>query len=177
MLLLKITAMLVLAAVLEGFVPRYWPAFRSVDLILILTVYVGLMRDQWLGMGVGFVAGLVSDVAPGMGGIVGVGGFTKTVVGFLVATVGVRFSLEGPLMRVAALALASLFNAVMAVLLYAMLDWPVGGSLTMADHIRVIGFETAANVVFGVFIFYLLDKVFSEKVAEGQMRVRRRFYE
>lgn len=177
MLFLKIVLVLAAAAFLEGFVPRYWDAFRYVDLLLIFTVYVGLMRDQWLGMGIGFIAGIVGDVTPGAGGVVGVGGFTKTIIGFAVSTVGVKFSLEGPLMRVIALALASVVNSLSPLLLYTMLDYPIGATLTTAEIARRVGFETAANLVFGVFIFFVLDKVFAEKIAESQMRVRRRYYE
>jgi rod shape-determining protein MreD len=176
-LLLKIAVVLLVAAFLEGFVPQYWDAFKMVDLLLLVAVYVAMMRDPWLGMGIGCAAGLAGDVVPGAGPIVGVGGFTKTAIGFFVAFIATKFSLEGPLMRVLVLGLSALFNSLASIALYALVDRPVGDALSTAEMVRTVGFQTAANLVFGVFIFYGLDKVFAEKVAEGQMRVRRRYYE
>jgi rod shape-determining protein MreD len=176
-LYLKIAVVLLVAAFLEGFVPNYWQAFSLVDLPLLVAVYVALMRDPWLGMGVGCAAGLVGDNVPGAAPIMGVGGFTKTAIGFFVAFVATKVSLEGPLTRVLVLALSAFFNGLMMVALYGLFDRAVGQGRSTADMARTVGYETAANLVFGVFIFYFLDKVFAEKVAEGQMRVRRRYYE
>ena len=176
-LFLKIVLVLLVAAVLEGQVPLYWSAFRYVDLPLIVTVYFALMRDPLLGMVVGCAAGLGGDVAPGAGPIVGVGGFSKTVIGFLIASIGVRFSLEGPLVRILVLGLASLLNSLLFVVLYGFFDQDLKVESTPGDLARTIGFEMAANLIVGVFIFLVFDKFFHEKSSQGQMRVRRRIYE
>jgi rod shape-determining protein MreD len=176
-LFVKVVLVLLVAAALEGQVPLYWPPSRYVDLPLIVTVYFALMRDPFLGMLVGCAAGLAGDLAPGAGPIVGVGGFSKTVIGFVIASVGVRFSLEGPLMRVIVLALASLVNSLLFVGLYELLDQEVMGDGTAGDLARTVGFEMAANLLLGVFIFVIFDKIFPEKSSQGQMRVRRRFYD
>jgi hypothetical protein len=40
-----------------------------------------------------------------------------------------------------------------------------------------VAFEAAANLILGVVLFWLFDKLFPEQAASGQMRVRRRFYD
>ena len=40
-----------------------------------------------------------------------------------------------------------------------------------------VAFEAAANLVFGVLLFWLFDKIFPENAPGGAMRVRRRFYD
>jgi rod shape-determining protein MreD len=165
------------AVLLEGYIPLYWGAFRYVDLFLIVTLYFGLMRNPVLGMVAGCVAGLCGDLAPGAGPIVGVGGFAKTLIGFLVATVAVRFSLEGPLVRVAVLAVSSIVNTALYIGLHGLLGEPLVDTSTAESAMMKVAFEAAANLVGGVVIFWIFDKLFPEQAAGGQMRVRRRFYD
>lgn len=177
MFYLKIIALIAVAIILEGFVPKYWAAFRYVDLPLLVTVYFGLMRDPILGMLTGYAAGLGGDVTAGSGPIVGVGGFSKTLIGFLVATVAVRFQLEGPLIRVVVIGVSSVVNSGLFIGLYGLMDQPVTGDLPTDRVGLIILLEAAANLVFGVVLFWIFDKVFPENAPGGAMRVRRRFYD
>ena len=177
MLYLKLIFVIVAALVIEGLFTRFWGPWRYVDLFLLITVYFGLMRDPWQGLWAGFFSGIAGDCAPGAGPIVGVGGFSKTLIGFLVATVGVRVSLEGPLIRVVVIGLSSLVNSLLYFGLNKLMDQPLDDNLA-PDSIAVrIGFETAANLVGGVFIFWLFDRIFAEQASGGKMQVRKRYYE
>jgi rod shape-determining protein MreD len=176
-LFLKIAVVIVLAVAFQGLLPRYWESFHFVDLPLIVTVYCGLMRDPMVGMLVGFFAGLGGDLAPSAGHVEGVGGFSKTLIGYLIASVGVRIPLEGPFTRILVLGLSSLANSFLFIGLQALLDQDVTGFKTPGDVARMVGFATAANLVFGVFIFWMFDKLFPESAPQGQLRVRRRFYD
>lgn len=177
MFYLKLIIVIVIAVLLESQVPLYWEAFRYVDLPLIVTVYFSLMRNPVLGMVTGFAAGLSGDLAPGAGPIIGVGGFSKTLIGFVVATVAVRFSLEGPLIRVLVIGVSSLFNSLLFIGLYNLMNQEIATSGWPDVLMMRVAFETAANLIFGVFIFWILDKVFPEATAGSQMRVRRKFYD
>jgi rod shape-determining protein MreD len=176
-LYLKLILLVAATVFLEGFVPKYWHAFKYVDLPLLVTVYFGLMRDPILGMMTGYGAGLGGDVAPGAGPVVGVGGFSKTLIGFLVATVAVRFSLEGPLVRVLVIGVSSLANSALFIGLYGLMDQQVTDDPTPERIGLKIALEAAANLVFGVVLFWFLDKIFPENAPGGAMRVRRRFYD
>jgi rod shape-determining protein MreD len=174
---LKIIVVIAVAVVLQGFGPRFWSPFRFVDLALLVTIYFALMRDPVTGMVTGYVAGFGSDLGSASGPILGVGGFSKTVIGFLIASVAVRFTLEGPLVRIVVIALSTLVDRAMFVGLHAM----VGMSLTDETTPQVLAmkflFSAAANVVLGVILFWILDRVFPEQSKRGQMRVQRRFYD
>lgn len=177
MFYLKLILVVALAVVLEGFVPNYWHALSYVDLPLLVTIYFGLMRDPILGMMTGYAAGLGGDLTPSAGPVPGVGGFTKTLVGFVVATVAVRFSLDGPLVRVLVIAVSSLVNTALFVGLYNLMDQQIGGVTTPNQLVMKFVVEGAANLVFGVVLFWLLDKLFPDTAPGGAMRVRRRFYD
>lgn len=177
MLYLKLIIAVAVAVVLEGYVPNYWAAFRYVDLFLLVTLYFALMRDPVVGMVAGYVAGFCGDLAPGAGPIIGVGGFSKTLIGFVVATVAVRFSLEGPLLRVVVIAVSSIVNTLLYVGLHGLMRNPLADASTTENAVMIVAFEAAANLVFGVIIFWIFDKLFPENAAGSQMRVRRRFYD
>jgi rod shape-determining protein MreD len=172
---LKLILVVAVAVTLESFVPNYWDAFRYVDLPLLVTVYFGLMRDPVLGMLTGYAAGLSGDLAGS--GLVGVGGFSKTIIGFLVASVAMRFSLEGPLVRVLVIALSSLVNSTLFIGLHNLMEQGVTDDVAPERVATRVALETAANLVFGVVVFWLFDKIFPENAPGGAMRVRRRFYD
>ena len=61
----------------------------AVNLVLVAVIYVALAFGPVAGLLAGSVGGLVQDALAG--GIVGVGGFSKTLVGFLVGLLGAQF--------------------------------------------------------------------------------------
>jgi rod shape-determining protein MreD len=174
---LKLILVVVIAIVLEGLASKYWEPFRYVDLPLLVTIYFGLMRDPILGMFTGYGAGLGGDVGAASGPVVGVGGFSKTLIGFLIATIAVRFALEGPLVRVLVIGVSSIVNTALFIGLYGVMGQRLTEDMTTESIATRFAFEGAANLIFGVILFWLFDKLFPENVAGGQMRVRRRFYD
>jgi rod shape-determining protein MreD len=177
MLFAKIALSIILAVVFQGVVPRFVPAFSYIDLTLLVTVYFALMRDPALGMVVGWTAGLAGDFAPAMGHVAGVGGFSKTIIGYVVASVGVRVPLQGPFTRVLVIGLAALSNSLLFVGLHTVLDQETIVMMPLGEIARKVGMETAANLVAGVFIFWIMDKLFPENAPQGQLRVRPRIYD
>ena len=177
MFYLKLIAVLFVAVTAESLLPRYWGPATYVDLPLIVTVYFALMRDPVLGMLTGYAAGLSGDLASGSGPIIGVGGFSKTIIGFLVATIAVRFSLEGPLVRVVVIGVSSIVNSVLFIGLHNLMDQGLTDETSPERIAMKVAFEAAANLILGVVLFWLMDKLFPEHAASGQMRVRRRFYD
>jgi rod shape-determining protein MreD len=173
----KLILVVAVAVAIDSLVPNYWHAFRYVDLPLLVTVYFSLMRDPILGMLTGYAAGLSGDLAPGSGSLPGVGGFSKTIIGFLVASVAMRFSLEGPLVRVLVIALSSLVNSALFLGLHNLMDQRLTDDLAPEPIAMRVAFEAAGNLVFGVILFWLFDKLFPENAPGGAMRVRRRFYD
>ena len=90
-----------LALVLQAWLPRQrfmgWMAF--VDLPLVVTIYFALGRRNPLrGMLMGATLGLMQDAMTHQA--IGLNGITKTVVGYLAASVGVRIDEGNLLVRV-----------------------------------------------------------------------------
>ena len=72
-------------------------AGSRVNLVLVAVVYVALAYGAVTGMLAGCAAGLVQDAVAG--GIVGIGGLSKTIVGFFVGVLGAQFIVSTPVPR------------------------------------------------------------------------------
>ncbi len=78
---------------LQMLLARYIPAIaKRCDLFTILVVYYGLTRPPSAAMAMGASAGLVQDAL--VGAILGLNGFKKTLIGYLVGTFGALFMLN-----------------------------------------------------------------------------------
>ena len=80
-----------------------------VDLVLVVVVFAALNRGPVAGLWTGTVAGLLQDALSG--GIIGVSGLTKTIIGVVVGVVGSRFLLGTVWHRLAVLVGASFVHA------------------------------------------------------------------
>jgi len=177
----KLALTVIVALFIQYLFPRYLPFFQYIDLPLIVTVYVALQRAPMLGMATGCAAGLGSDAI--VGGIVGVGGFSRTLIGYVVAMVSIKFALENPLMRLAVVAIASAANTVLFVGLHQMLRQeqvleqalPHVGS--WGEFGKTIGLKALGDTLAGLAVFMVLDRVFAEQRANRRMAIKRRFYE
>jgi rod shape-determining protein MreD len=70
---------------------------RVVDLVLVVVVFAGLAYGPVTGLLAGSIGGLVQDTLAG--GIVGIGGLSKTIAGFAVGVLGAQFIVSQPLPR------------------------------------------------------------------------------
>lgn len=171
----KTALTIVVALLLQMLLSDYLGFFQYIDLPLLVTVYFGLQRAPVLGMVTGMLAGLGGDAVSG--GIVGVGGFSKTLIGYLVGAASVRLSLENPLARLAVVAVASAANTVIFVGLYQMLEQALPHMATWAEFGATIGWKVLGDSVTSIALFVVLDRVFSEQATARRMAIRKRFYE
>jgi rod shape-determining protein MreD len=172
---LKIALTIVVALLLQLVLPKYLRFVQYIDLPLLVTVYFSLQRAPLQGLGVGFIAGLGGDLIGA--GIPGVGGFSKTLIGYLIAMTSVKLSVENPLARLAVVALASAANTVLFVGLYQMLEQSLPFSDGWEEFGRALGWKALADTAMAIPLFILLDRVFSEQAAARRMAIKRRFYE
>jgi len=171
----KLVLTIFVVLLLQMLLPNYLPFFRYVDLPLVVTVYFGLQRAPMLGMLTGMGLGIGGDAVAG--GILGVGGFAKTLIGYLVAVASVRFALENPLARLAIVALSSAASTVLFIGLNLLLEHPLSEVATYADLGRRVGWGTLGDTAASVVLFIVLDRVFSEQAAARRMAIKKRFYE
>jgi rod shape-determining protein MreD len=172
---LKIALTIVVALLLQFVLPKHLRFVQRIDLPLLVTVYFSLQRAPLQGLAVGSAAGLGGDLI--RGGIPGVGGFSKTLIGYLIAVTSVKLSLENPLARLAVVALASAANTVLFVGLQLMLEQGVPHVDNWAEFGKALGWNALADTATSIPLFILLDRVFSEQAAARRMAIKRRFYE
>ena len=92
--LLALAAALVLQATLAGL---HIGGTVSVNLVLVAVVYVALAYGAMTGLLAGALGGLAQDTLGG--GIVGIGGLTKTMIGFAVGVLSSQFNLSSTVPR------------------------------------------------------------------------------
>ena len=96
-------------------------AHTYVDLMLVPVVWYGIARSQRSTMLVGCVAGLLQDAWFQIG-VFGLNGFKKTLLGWALSGVGVRFNMNSGPGRVAAGAVLALADSVLDMVLRTLLD-------------------------------------------------------
>lgn len=171
----KIALTIVVSLLLQMLLTKYLVFFRYIDLPLLVTVYFALQRSPIMGMLVGTVSGIGFDIIGA--GILGVRGFSKTLIGYLVAITSIKFSLENPFARLAVVAVASAADTVIFIGLNLMLENSLPGVNTWAQFGKIIGWRTLGDTTTAVILYLLLDRLFSEQAAARRMAIKRRFYE
>jgi rod shape-determining protein MreD len=148
---LLIAGGVVLALALQTTLARYLVGGRFIiDLVLVAVVYAALETGPVSGMVTGTVAGLIQDVLST--GIIGIGGLSKTVVGFIAGAVGTQFIVAQSPSRFVVFFAATLLHAAIFTGLYVLL----GLRTFESPYAAVLG-EALANAVVGVVAFQLSE--------------------
>ena len=113
-------AILIALALQTTVVPFVWSGKTTIDLVLVVVVYAALQFGPTTGMLTGAAAGMAQDALSG--GIIGVAGLAKTIVGFLAGTIGSQFIVTNFLPRFVVLLLGAALNAICILGLYAVID-------------------------------------------------------
>ncbi len=108
---------LVLQATLAG---MSMAAGTRVNLVLVAVVYAALAFGPVTGMLAGTAGGLAQDAIAQ--GIVGVGGLSKTIVGFLVGVLGAQFIVTTTIPRLVMFVAASFVHEICYQALYALVE-------------------------------------------------------
>lgn len=122
----------------------------AVDLVLVVVVYASLVSGPVTGLLTGTFAGLMQDALSS--GVVGIGGLSKTVVGFLTGIIGTQFIVSQSLPRFVVFFGATLVHAVIFIGLYTIIGARPFGTATAA----VVG-QAVGNAVVGVVAFQLAE--------------------
>jgi rod shape-determining protein MreD len=141
------------AVLLQVLFARYLIGGRvAFDLVLVGVVFVSLQAGAAGGMLAGTLGGLLQDAAAG--GVVGVGGLLKTLVGFFTGAFGTQFVVAKPYARAMIVGAATIVHSFMAIGLQAVIGqhWP-GIVWTLMLQ------EVAINALVGFVAFHLADAV------------------
>jgi rod shape-determining protein MreD len=144
---MRLTGVLVTVAVslvLQTVLARYSVGVRwSVDLVLLGVIYSGLRWGPVAGMLAGTLGGLIQDwIALD---IVGVGGLTKTLIGFAVGVIGAQFVLVRAHGRVIIVAVATILHRLILVGLYDVIGGRAG--VLWSDILIQTGLNAAVALV------------------------------
>lgn len=140
------------ALVLQAWLPRLVTPYVWFDLPLLVTIYFAMARRSPIqGTTIGFILGILEDALTHRP--IGINGISKTLVGFLAASVGVRIDVENVTIRVVLSFVLSLFSSatylfVFRILLGMALQWTWYNEL----------FRAIGNSLIVLVLFHLLDR-------------------
>ena len=164
---LKIAAALAVAIILQLSLGGVWHPLSYIDFPLMVVVYIALQRHAWHALMVGTIAGLAID-APSRG-LIGAGGFSKTLTAYLIYIAATRVNLENPLLRIPVLAAATLIDSAVYFFWHRSLGNPPSVPFVQTMSYRLIG-----TTIVGTFALYLLDSLFTERARQRRTFASRR---
>ncbi|HEY6802163.1 MAG TPA: rod shape-determining protein MreD [Pyrinomonadaceae bacterium] len=164
---LKIAAVLAISILLQLSLRAVWPPLTYIDFPLIIVVYIALQRDAWQALVVGTLAGLIVDAASG--GLIGAGGFSKTLTAFIIYFAASRINLENPLLRIPVLAAATVLDSGIYVFWHRVLGYP-----PLAPVMQTISYKLIATTTVGTLVLYMLDSFVAERSAQRRQFATRR---
>jgi rod shape-determining protein MreD len=143
---------ILVALLLQTFLPLKIPLAGLMDLPLLVTVYFTLVRQNKIfGIVLGTGLGLMQDALSH--GYLGMFGMAKALVGYLAASAATRFNVESLLARsVVTASLILLHNLCMAGLQHALLDSPA--AFVPLDLVSAV----LVNVALSLILFPVLDR-------------------
>jgi rod shape-determining protein MreD len=143
----------------------------AVNLALVAVIYLALAFGPGPGLMAGTVGGLVQDALAG--GVVGVGGFAKTLVGFVVGLLGAQFIVAQALPRLVMFVCGTLMHELCYQALYAVVEARV-----FRVHWSAALTQAAVNGVIGVLAFAVVDSgpgLLQRRRARGATLSRRHY--
>lgn len=121
-----------------------------VNFVLVAVVYVALSLGALAGLLAGAAGGLAQDAIAG--GIVGIGGLSKTLAGFLVGVLGAQFIVSQPAPRFVMFMGATIVHELCFQSLYALVD---GHAVRIAW--TTLFTQAAVNGLIGILAFQLVE--------------------
>ncbi len=149
----RVVAVVLASVVLQVALARYAVGGRfAFDLVLVGVVFAALQSGAVAGMLAGTMGGLLQDLFSG--GLLGISGLLKTIVGCLAGVLGTRFVVAKPYARAGIVAAATVSHALMAVGLRGVIgqQWP---GLVWTDMLEEMAFNAAA----GYLAFYVTESL------------------
>lgn len=124
----------------------------GIDLVLVVVIWTALQFGPAAGLLTGAAAGIAQDVLSA--GIIGVGGFSKTLVGFGAGVVGSQFIVANALTRFVVLVVGAVINEIVFLGLYAAIErrgfdmpWRQAGTRALTTAVVGIALMIASNAI------------------------------
>jgi rod shape-determining protein MreD len=141
------------AVVMQSFLPVYFAKVAILDLPLLITIYFGLSRrNPSTGLLLGTIIGLLQDSLSKTP--LGLFGISKTVIGYLASSIGARLDTEHPIARFALTAGFFVLHQGIVILVQKLLLAQPQQWFTMRLLVACL-----VNATLGVFLYYFLDRL------------------
>ena len=142
-----------IATLLQSFLPIYISKVAILDLPLLITIYFGLSRrNPSSGVLLGTAIGLLQDSLSK--NPIGLFGISKTVIGYLASSIGARLDTEHPAARFALTGVFFVLHQGIVTLIHRLLLAQPEPWFTMRLLVACL-----VNSVLGVFLYYLMDRL------------------
>lgn len=164
---LKIAAILIVSLALQLSLREVWEPLIYIDFPLVVIVYIALQREAWQALVVATLAGLIVDAQSG--GLIGAGGFSKTLTAYIIYFAATKVNLENPLLRIPVLAAASVLDSLIYVFWHRLMGYPPDVPL-----VQTISYKLIATTVVGTLLLYLIDSIVAERSAQRRQFATRR---
>src|SRR5215510_9517418 len=156
---LKIVVVLIVSILLQLSLRGVWWPLSYIDFPLVVVVYVALQRDAWQALLLATLAGIIVDSRSG--GLIGAGGFSKTLTAYIIYFAATRVNLENPLLRIPVLAAGSLLDSAIYVFWHRVLSYP-----PVVPWMQTVSYRLIATTIVGTVVMYMLDAVMTERSAQ-----------
>ncbi len=146
-------------------------AGTRVNFVLVAVVYVALAFGAVTGLLAGTAGGLAQDALAG--GLVGVGGLSKTLVGFFVGVLGAQFIVSQPIPRFVMFVGATVAHELIFQALYALVE-----SRAFTVQYSALLIQALVNATVGVLAFEVVEGapgILQRRHSRGTVFGRRRY--
>lgn len=164
---LKIAAILIVSLALQLSLREVWAPLVYIDFPLVVVVYIALQREAWQALVVATLAGLIVDAQSG--GLIGAGGFSKTLTAYIIYFAATKVNLENPLLRIPVLAAAAVLDSVIYVFWHRLMNYPPTVPL-----VQTVSYKLIATTIAGTLVLYLIDSIVAERSAQRRQFATRR---
>ncbi|MEQ1898952.1 MAG: rod shape-determining protein MreD [Vicinamibacterales bacterium] len=124
----------------------------AVDLVLVVVTYIALAWGPMAGILAGSLAGLLQDTLSS--GVIGIGGLSKSLVGYLAGVVAQQFILTAPLPRLVIFMGATALHAAVFMGLYVLL-----GLRTFPSPYASVLVQAMGNGLLGLVVFLIVERL------------------
>ena len=125
-------------------------AGTKVNFVVVAVILIALTMGPVTGLISGMIGGIVQDAVAG--GIVGIGGISKTIVGFVVGIFGSQFIVSQPLPRLVIFVGGTFVHELCFQGLYALAE-----AHAIRFHYREVLTQAVVNGVIGITVFYIVE--------------------
>jgi len=163
----KITIALIIAILLQWTLRNVAEPFAFVDFPLIIVVYAALQRNSMKAIFFGTVAGIAVDALSG--GLLGVNGFTKTLIAYIVSEIVRRVYLDNLLLQIPVIAGACFLDNLLYYGLHQLL-----GQHPVAPFVTTIAYSVIGTTIAGTIIYLVLNNLSVEGVLNRRSANKKR---